>query len=74
MVASQNEKGEWIYKANESNQLKPFKKNGNLKAIYKDLPRFKAIVQFEDQEEKDYNESLSQAVKDISLKLISFNK
>lgn len=74
MIASQDEKGNWIYKANESNQLKPFKKNGSLKAVYHDLPRFKVIVEYEDQEEKDYSDLLSQAVKDISLKLISFSK
>ena len=59
MIASQDEKtGEWIYKANENNQLKPFKKNRSLKAVYRDLPRFKCISQYEDQEEKDYKQSL----------------
>lgn len=75
MIAIQDEKtGQWIYKANESNQFKPFKKNGNLKSVYRDLPRFKAIVQYEQKELDDFSELLAQSVKDISLRLLSFSK
>lgn len=69
-VAELNDKQEWIYKAATNT---PFKKNGNLRAIYHDLPRYPVIVAYEDQEEKDFNESLVQSIKDISLKLLSFN-
>lgn len=72
ILASQDEKRNWIYKANENSG--PFKKNGALKAQYKDLPRFKAIVQYEDQEMKDFEANLEQSIKDISIKLLSFSK
>ena len=70
MIASLDEKGVWIYKAN---QQAPFKQNGTLKKEYKDLPRFKAIVQYESQEEKDFNTLLEQSVREISQKLLSFS-
>jgi hypothetical protein len=71
IIAFQNESGEWIYKANT---LGPFKKNGSLKAQYKDLPRFKVIVDYEDQELKDFEQNLSESIKDISIRLLSFLK
>lgn len=71
IIASQNDKGVWLYKANT---LGPFKQNGNLKKEYKDLPRFKVIVEYEDQEVKDFEVSITEAVKDISIKLLSFSR
>ena len=71
ILGSQDGKGDWIYK---SNPLAPFKKNGNLKAVYHDLPRFKVIQQYEDKELKDFETSLAESIKDISIKLLSFSK
>lgn len=71
IIYEQTENGDWVYKAANS---VPFKKNGNLKKEYRDLPRFKCIVQYEDKELKDYQQSISEAIKDISIKLVSFNK
>ncbi len=68
---NKDEKGNWLWKAES---LKPFKKNGNLKSAYHDLPRFKVIVEYENREIKDFQNSLEQSVKDISLKLLSFSK
>lgn len=74
MIASQDDQGNWVYKANTTDRLKPFKQNGNLKAQYKDLPRFKAIAQFEQRELNDFNFVLGNAVRDISVKLLSFSQ
>lgn len=68
---NKDDQGNWVYKADK---ITPFKKNGNLKAQYKDLPRFKAIVQYENQEVKDFQNSLEQSIKDVSLKLISLTR
>ena len=38
-IYSKDEKDNWSYKAD----LAPFKKNGNLRKEYKDLPRFQVI-------------------------------
>lgn len=73
IIGSQDEKGNWIYKSNPDLKFLPFKKNGALKATYKDLPRYKAIVEYEQQEMKDFNNRIAEAVKDISLKLLSFS-
>jgi len=70
IIASQDEKGTWIYKANEQT---PFKRNGVLKKEYKDLPRFKAIVEYENEEVKDFNTLLEQSVKEVTQKLLSFS-
>lgn len=71
IIYSQDPDGNWIYKADN---LTPFKKNGNLKKEYKDLPRYPVIVEWENKELKDYQNSLSEAIKDISIKLVSFNR
>jgi hypothetical protein len=71
IVYSQDKEGNWIYKAATS---VPFKKNGNLKKVYRDEPRYPVIVQYESKELKDYQQSLSEAIKDISIKLVSFNR
>lgn len=73
VVATQDEKGNWIYKAN-TNQLKPFKKNGALKAQYKDLPRFHVIVEYEKKETTDFEANLAESIKDIAIKLLSFSR
>ena len=73
MIASQDKNGTWIYKANTENQLKPFKKNGNLKATYKDLPRFKAIIQYEEVLNKEYQKTvISESIRQITIKLLAF--
>lgn len=69
MTGSQDEKGNWVYKATN---ISPFKGNGNLKKVYHDLPRFKVITQYEKKEQEDYAKSLDTSVRDISLKLLSF--
>ena len=71
VIYSQSENGEWVYK---SDNLTPFKKNGNLKKEYRDEPRFPVIISYESKELKDYQNSLSEAIKDISIKLVSFNR
>ena len=69
-IAERNEKGEWLYKAD---QVKPFKKDGNLKAQYRDLPRFKAIMEYETVLNKQYQKTvIEQATKQIINKLLSF--
>lgn len=68
-----NEKGDWIYKASEQDLITPFKKNGVLKKQYKDLPRFKVIVNYEKSEVDFFSNLIADAVKDISLKLLSFS-
>ncbi len=65
-----DENNQWIGK---STNITPFKKNGNLKAVYKDLPRFKIIVDYENQEVNDFNALLEQSVTEIAHKLLSFS-
>lgn len=67
----QNDKLEWVFKADK---ITPLKQNGTLKKEYKDLPRFKAIVQYENEELKDFDSLLEQSVKEISHKLLSFSQ
>lgn len=66
----QNENLEWVFKADK---IIPFKQNGALKKEYKDLPRFKAIVEYENEEVKDFNIALEQSVKEVTQKLLSFS-
>lgn len=73
IIASLDDNGLWIYKANSDNKLKPFKKNGTLKAQYKDLPRFKIISEYEKKELDDYEKLLQESVRDISIKLSVFS-
>lgn len=73
IIASQDKNGTWIYKANTENQLKPFKKNGTLKAVYKDLPRFTAISQYEEVLNKEYQKTvIEESIKQIITKLLAF--
>jgi len=70
-IYSKDEKNGWIYKADYSG---PFKKNGNLKKEYKDLPRFPVIFTYEKKEVEDFEKGLGEAIKDISIRLLSFIK
>lgn len=72
--------GNFTYEVDENNQwvgkssnITPFKMNGTLKKEYKDLPRFKVIVDYENQELNDFNALLEQSVTEISHKLLSFS-
>lgn len=71
MLASQNEKGEWVYKANPEYSV-PFKKNKALKQHYKDMPRFNVIIEAEDKFMKDYNILVSESIKEMAQVLNSF--
>lgn len=62
--ATQNDKGEWIYKAEN-----PKLKSGKLKAKYRDLPRYKAIYKIEDEYKKDFNSMLKKMFNEIKLTL-----
>ena len=68
---SQDLNNNWIFKAD---RLTPFKKNGGLKKEYKDLPRFKVIVEYEEEQISEFKTLLSEGIQDISLKLLSFIK
>ena len=70
-IYNKDEKDNWVWKADN---LTPFKKNGNLKKEYRDEPRFPVIISYESKELKDYQNCLSEAIKDISIKLVSFNR
>jgi len=68
-VFEQNEKGEWIYKAEDSK----FKtQKGTLKAQYKDLPRYKLIYNYEDHFRAQFDNTLRQIQKDIKKKMEMF--
>lgn len=67
-VFEQNEGGEWIYKAEDS---KFKKKDGTLKAQYKDLPRYDLIYKYEDHFRAQFDNTLRQIKKDINKKLES---
>lgn len=69
-IYSKDEKDNWSYKAD----LAPFKKNGNLRKEYKDLPRFPVIFTYEKKEVEDFEKGLGEAIKDISIRLLSFIK
>ena len=70
--ASLDEDGKWIYK---SKPIEPKKKNGTLKARYKDLPRVKAIYEIEDALSKSYKRDvLGTSMKEINAKLIEFSR
>lgn len=62
-----DEKGNFIYK---SINVVPFKKNGNLKAKYADLPRYKVILVYEQHTVDLFTkEVLLKSVKEINNKL-----
>lgn len=59
---SLNEKGEWIYKAKEP---EAFKKDGTLKAQYKELPQFDIIYKIDDHASKLMLNEIKAAKNDI---------
>ena len=67
-LASQDEKGNWIYKADDK---QPLKKDGTLKAEYKDLPRYKVLIESEKKIQDQYSSTLELAVRTISSKVKS---
>lgn len=73
MIASKDENGQWIYKADQDMMLRvPFKKDQTLRKHYADMPRFKAIIETEAKLMKDYNNSLLESVKEMAHILHSF--
>lgn len=67
-----NEKGKIIYK---STNVVPFKKDGNLKAQYADLPKYDLILIYEGHTKKMFNEDvILKSVKEINSKLKSYAK
>lgn len=54
-----SEKGEWTYE-----QKKTKKKDGRLKKKYHDMPRFKAILEYEGAMKKEYQSVIVSMVKD----------
>lgn len=63
-IASQDERGVWFYKANPD--YKPFKKDNTLRQHYKDMPRFKCIIEAEASLMQNYDNSLKESVKEMS--------
>jgi hypothetical protein len=64
-----NEDASWSHVSEESSILlkaeSPKKKNGNLKAKYKDLPRYKLIPIYEDHFKKEFNSTIVDITKDV---------
>jgi len=56
---SQDEKGNWLWKSEQT----PFKKNGTLKAEYKDMPRLPAIMEIEQSWLKDFEKTINEGLK-----------
>ena len=57
----QNEKGEWLYKADNFRELK---KDGSLKKKYKDLPRYDVIYEWEKEAKEEFKKTLINSVKE----------
>ena len=68
-IFEQNEDGSWIHKEDESSLLlkaeTPKKKDGTLKAKYKDLPRYKLIPVYEDHFKNEFDKTLRNITKDV---------
>lgn len=62
------ENGDWVYKSNNT----PLKINSVLKAEYKDLPRYKVITEYEEDQINQFQNSLNTAIKYMAIKLKSF--
>lgn len=64
-----SEDGSWEHLPNESSLLLkadgPKKKDGTLKAKYKDLPRYKLIPIYEDHFKKEFDKTLKELNKDV---------
>ena len=65
-IFEQDENGEWIFKADKSAE---FKKDGTLKAKYKDLPRYDLIYKYEDYFRDQFNNTLKQIKQDLDSKM-----
>ena len=65
-IAIQDDKGDWIYKAQESKALK---KDGTLKAEYKEMPRFKILTEMENEVQDEYSQSLTLAINQVKNKI-----
>lgn len=74
ILATQDEKGKWIYKANPEYALVPFKKDGTLRQSYKDMPRFDAIIEAESKFMREYDKELKDSVLEMSQVLSTFGK
>jgi len=65
----QNDDSSWSHLPEESSILlkseSPNKKNGNLKAKYRDLPRYKIIPIYEDHFKKEFNSTIVDITKDV---------
>ena len=59
---SKNEKGDWVFKADES---KLFNKDKTLKNQFAELPRYKVIPQYEEEMINEYQDLLSQGIKEM---------
>jgi len=74
-IFKQWEDGSWTHSAEDSSILLKSdvkKQDGTLKAQYKDLPRYKLIVDYEDYFRAEWNETLRDTTKE-ALKFISKN-
>jgi hypothetical protein len=60
---TQDDQGNWIGKAQESKALK---KDGTLKAQYKELPRYKMNISIEDLMRKQMNKQLKGIIQDLN--------
>lgn len=69
--ATIDEEGKWIYKSKPVNAKK---KNGTLKAGYKDLPRVKAIYTIEKAMNSQFKKTIDASMKEINKKLIDFSR
>lgn len=66
-IAARDKKGLWLYKAVDSKLLKQDKKT--LKKKYHDLPRFKVVLQYEEQFKNQFNSYVAEMAKDLTRKL-----
>jgi hypothetical protein len=63
---TQDEGGNWLYTPQDTILKADVKrKDGTLKAKYKDLPRYKLIPIYEDYFVKEFNKTLSDLNKDV---------
>lgn len=63
-IAEQNDKGIWIFKADESVLFKQDTKT--LKKKYHDLPRYKIVVEYE----KEFKDDTDKFLKDLILAMV----
>lgn len=70
-VSNKDGSWDWVLKAK---RVTPLKKDGSLKAQYKDLPRYDVIYEWEDEVKQNYNKELKENLKEITKKLRDFSK